>query len=130
MRLLYTLIFLTISIFAQDLKWEESLDKAFERAKIENKNVMVMVKSPTCRWCIKMKKYTLGDNNISKRLENFILVKVDRDSLESKSVPYSKYLPTIYFMTPNKIVLERVVGYCGILDFNSWIDDVNAKEIK
>ena len=127
MRLLYTLIFLTISIFAENLKWEDSLDRAFIRAKAENRTVMVMVKSPSCRWCIKMKEKTLKDKNISKRLEKFILVKVDRSSLKSKDIPYAKYLPTIYFMTPDKKILERVVGYCGTLDFNSWIDDVNKK---
>ena len=127
MKFISIFILLTLSLFSENLKWEDSVEIAFKKAKEENKSVMVMVKSPTCRWCVKMKAHTIEDENISKRLKKFILVKVDRGSLESKDIPYAKYLPTIYFMTPNKEILERVIGYCGLLDFNSWIDDVEKK---
>ena len=130
MRFLYIFILLTLFINADELHWEKSLSEAFKKAKIEDKTLMVMVQSPHCRWCVKMKRDTLADSNISKRLKQFILVKIERGSEESKNLPYAKYLPTIYFIKKDKIVLEKVIGYCGVMDFNSWIDDVKKREIE
>ena len=74
-----------------------------------------------------MKYRTLKDDTVSVRLKKFILVKIDRDEVTSEFVPYAKYVPTIYFMTPKQKILERVTGYFNVLDFNSWIDDAEMK---
>jgi thiol:disulfide interchange protein len=124
MRVLFLFVSLVVSIFAKELHWEENISKALKQASMEGKVVMVMVESSSCRWCQKMKIETLGDSNISDRLQEFVLVKVDRESLKRDDILYAKYLPTIYFMTPQKRIIERVVGFFGVLDFNSWIDDV------
>ncbi len=129
MRVLFILLSLLVYSLAEELHWESSISKAFLKANREDRVVMVMVESSSCRWCQKMKIETLGDDTISDRLQEFVLVKVDRESLKRDDILYAKYLPTIYFMTPQKKILERVVGFFGILDFNSWIDDVqNSRE--
>jgi len=124
MRNLITLLLLTLStLWGGELHWESDIDTAFTKAKQNNLPLMVMVQTSNCRWCEKMKTQTLGDEGISQRLKSFVLLKVDRESLENEAIPYPKYVPTIYFMTPQKKILETVVGYFDILDFNSWIDD-------
>ncbi len=45
----------------ENLNWETDMDHAFELAKKEHKNVMVMIECITCKWCIKMKKEALSD---------------------------------------------------------------------
>jgi len=70
---------------------------------------------------------TLKDDAVSMRLKNYILVKIDRDEVSSEFVPYAKYVPTIYFMTPKQKILERVTGYFNVSDFKSWIDDADMK---
>lgn len=114
-------------LFAGELHWEKDLQTAFSKASETNRPLMVMVESKTCRWCVKMKQRTLEEDTVSSRLQSFVLVKIDRDEVSSKYVPYAKYVPTIYFMTPQKKILESVTGYFGVLDFNSWIDDAEKK---
>jgi thiol:disulfide interchange protein len=114
-------------LYAGELHWEESLRSAFEKASATNRPLMVMVVSKGCRWCKKMKYRTLKNDLISARLKNYVLVKIDRDEVSSEFVPYAKYVPTIYFMTPKQKILERVTGYFNVSDFGSWIDDADLK---
>ncbi len=115
------------ALLAGELHWEKDLQTAFDKASADNRPLMVMVESKTCRWCVKMKQRTLKDDTIAERLKGYVLVKIDRDEVKSKFVPYAKYVPTIYFMTPKKKILETVTGYFGVLDFNSWLDDTEKK---
>ena len=114
-------------LLAGELHWEKGLQTAFDKASADNRPLMVMVESKSCRWCVKMKKRTLEEDRIAARLQGYVLVKIDRDEVKSEFVPYAKYVPTIYFMTPKKKILERVTGYFGVPDFNSWIDDTEKK---
>ena len=114
-------------LLAGELHWEKDLKTAFDKASVDNRPLMVMVESKSCRWCVKMKKRTLEEKTIAARLKGYVLVRIDRDKVKSEFVPYAKYVPTIYFMTPKKKILERVTGYFGVSDFNSWIDDAEKK---
>ena len=125
--MLLSVIVCSGALLAGELHWEKDLQTAFDKASSDNRPLMVMVESKTCRWCIKMKQRTLGDDTISARLKAYVLVKINRDEVKSEFVPYAKYVPTIYFMTPKKKILETVTGYFGVLDFNSWIDDTEKK---
>ncbi len=121
-----TLLFSTL-LSAGNLHWEKDLQSAFDKATANKLPLMVMVESSSCRWCVKMKRKTLGNDEIATRLQNFVLVKIDRDIVSSEFVPYAKYVPTIYFMTSDKKMLESITGYFGVSDFHSWIDDAENK---
>ncbi len=125
--LILSSLFFAPALFAADLHWEKDLQSAFDKAAKTKRPLMVMVESKNCRWCTKMKHRTLENKTVASRLKSYVLVKVDRDVVRSKYVPYAKYVPTIYFMTSQKEILESVTGYFGVLDFNSWIDDADAK---
>lgn len=113
-------------LFGANLAWEEDFSTAIAKAKKEHKNIMVMVQAAYCKWCIKMKEETLSNPKIIKRLQNYVLVELDRDDEEEmKVLPKEHYpAPTIFFMTPNKETLERVIGYFDAEDFLSYINDV------
>ncbi len=125
--MLLSVIVFSGALLAGELHWEKDLQTAFDKASADNRPLMVMVESKTCRWCVKMKKRTLEEDTIAARLQSYVLVKIDRDEVSSEFVPYAKYVPTIYFMSPKKKILETVTGYFGVLDFNSWIDDTEKK---
>ena len=128
-RLIVIFLLLGSFIFANELKWEKDIPTAFNKALKENKTVMVFVSTSNCRWCVKMKKRTLLDNGIFKKLENYILVKTIKDSKEAqKHLPEVEYVPTIFFYSPKKELYERVTGYFGVFDFLSWINDVELKK--
>jgi len=111
-----------------DIIWQKELDVAFEQAKKEHKVVMLMVEGEHCRWCKKMKQHTLNDENVTQRLKPYIAVKVMREEVKAvKDFPVIHGVPTIFFLTADKKIIERVVGYFGAGDFLSYIDDVEKK---
>ena len=118
------------TIFADELAWQKDIATAFEKAKKENKILMVMVEGEHCRWCKKMKYRTLSDDNVSKRLESYIVVKVMREDADSvKDLPEINGVPTIFFIKANKEVLKSIVGYYDAYDFTSYINDIEKKNL-
>ena len=127
-KILWSIFLLTGTLFSAELVWQKDITAAFEKAKKENKVVMVMVEGKHCRWCKKMKHRTLSDDSVSKRLESYIVVKVMREDADAvKDLPQISGVPTIFFMKANKKVLKSVVGYYDVYDFTSYINDVEKK---
>ena len=125
-RILLGLLVLSSTLFSLD--WVKDLDTALATAQKENKIVMVMVEGENCRWCKKMKHRTLGDESVEKRLEKFVVVKVMRENPKvMAALPEVSGVPTIFFMKADKTVLEEVIGYFDVLDFTSYIGDVEKK---
>jgi len=128
-KLLVGMLLLVSMLFATELEWQKDINSAFKIAKKEHKTVMVMVEGKHCRWCKKMKYRTLGDENVQKRLASYIVVKVMREDEKAvEDLPIIEGVPTIFFMTPEKKVIESVVGYFVVEDFLSYIDDVEKKK--
>ncbi len=115
-----------------EFKWQDSLQKAFDTAKESDKRIMVMVEGEHCKWCKKMLHRTLGDDGVQKKLvEKYISVRVKREDLETmKSLPEVSGVPTIFFMDNNKNVIEEVIGYFDVIDFTSYLRDVDRKVIE
>lgn len=121
-------LLLLFSSLLFSLEWVKDLNTAFDLAKKEHKSVMVMVEGEHCRWCKKMKHRTLSDEGVEKRLEKFVVVKVMReDSIAMSLLPQINGVPTIFFMTSDKEVIQTVVGYFDVMDFTSYINDVENK---
>lgn len=120
--------FLLLSTALFSLEWNKDAKSAFALAKKEHKSVMVLVEGENCRWCKKMKYRTLQDEEVEKRLEKFILLKVMReDPSAMSSLPNVKGVPTIFFMKSDKKVIQEVTGYFNVEDFISYIDEVEKK---
>ena len=126
-KIIAIVLLCVVSVYSAELQWEKDLQTAFSKAQKENKVVMVLAEADYCRWCKKMKNETLEDKEVRKKLEEFILVKIDRDKVKVDYIPYAKYIPTIYFISKEKEIIEQVTGYFCVLDFKSWIDDVKKE---
>ena len=121
----------SMTLFAEEIVWVKDINSAFEMAGKEQKTVMVLVEGENCRWCKKMKYRTLGDENVQKKLKSYIAVKVMRENKYAvKDLPIIHGVPSIFFMTPKKEVIESVVGYFNVEDFLSYISDVEKKTSK
>lgn len=126
-KLLIILSLLSVGLFA-DIAWQKDIPTARELAKKENKTLMVFVEGENCRWCKKMKHRILADESVEKRLESYVCVKVFRENKEAvKDLPQIEGVPTIFFMTAEKKILESVVGYFNVEDFTSYINNVEKK---
>ncbi|MBP6334935.1 MAG: thioredoxin domain-containing protein [Bacteroidia bacterium] len=62
------------------VEWYPWGDEAWERAKKENKLVLVSIGYSACHWCHVMEHESFEDDSIAKLMnENFICIKVDRE---------------------------------------------------
>jgi len=110
------------------IPWEKDLPTAFTKAKADNKIVMVMAVSEGCKWCEKMKKKTLADPKVAKKLSNYILVMADRETeSERNQLPPFKHVPIIFFMTHEKESLDNLRGYFDAEDFLEYLTDLEEE---
>jgi len=125
-KIVFGLLLLSSTLFS--LEWMKDVNSAFALAQKEQKNVMVLVEGENCRWCKKMKYRTLQDEEVEKRLEKFVLLKVMReDSAAMSLLPSVKGVPTIFFMKADKAVAQEIIGFFDAEDFISYINDVEKK---
>jgi thioredoxin-related protein len=107
------------------IPWEKDLKTAFLRARSENKNVIIMAVSVGCGWCKKMKERTLSNPEVAKRLEKYILVQADRETpTERDQLPPFKHVPILFFMTPDKEVIDNMRGYYLAEDFLEYLNEI------
>ena len=110
------------------LDWGIGLSQAFERANIEEKNVIVLVEDVKCKWCIKMKKGALSDTRVQEILKEYILVKVLRaNKVESNQLKgFDGTIPNLYFMTKEKEIVDTITGYFTVDDFLGYLKEIQA----
>jgi len=108
------------------LNWETDMDHAFERAKKEHKNVMIMVEDIRCKWCIEMKKGALSDKNVQDKLQSYVLLKVQRSDKDTvkRIADFNGAIPSFHFVQPDKEVLDTVVGYFVTEDFLGYLNEL------
>ena len=110
----------------EKLIWETDMDLAFQRAKKENKNVMIMVEDTRCKWCKNMKVGALSDPKVQAKLQPYILLKVQRsDKDTSKRITeFTGAIPSFYFMEPDQELYESIVGYFATEDFLQFLTEI------
>ncbi len=111
------------------LNWETDMDHAFERAKNEHKNVMIMVEDIRCKWCIKMKKGALSDKKVQDKLQSYVLLKVQRSDTNTvkRISDFTGAIPSFHFMQADKEVLETVIGYFVTEDFLGYLNEIEEE---
>jgi thioredoxin-related protein len=110
------------------IPWEKDLNTAFTKAKEENKILMVMAVSDNCQWCEKMKKHTLANPAVAKRLKNYVLVMADRETEEERNqLPPFEHVPIVFFMTHEKETIDNLRGYFEAEDFLEYLTDLEEE---
>ena len=109
-----------------NLSWHTNVKEALKLAKIEDKNVIIMVGEDDCRWCIKMKTNTLTDMRIQEHMKEYILISIKRSDKEAVSyVPeFDGNIPSFFFMTNSAEIIEPIVGYFKPNDFLQYIQEI------
>jgi len=102
-----------------------AFDAATEKAKKENKHLIVDVYTTWCGWCKVMDRQTYGNKEVAEYLtENFVLAKVNGESsaeLHYKGEAMSEKtfarkvgvtgFPTTYFLKPDADIIGGAPGY-------------------
>lgn len=115
----------TLSAF-EKLIWETDMDLAFERAKKEQKNVMIMVEDKRCKWCKNMKVGALSDPTVQEKLQSYILLKVQRSDKKTSTriKEFTGAIPSFYFMEADQELYESIVGFFATEDFLGFLTEI------
>jgi thioredoxin-related protein len=118
-----------------------ALDAAVDKAKSQNKHVIVNVYTTWCGYCRMMDKQTFGNEEVANHLrQNFVLAKVNGESSSkvhwqgqemterefARAVGVTGF-PATYFLKPNAEMLGGVSGYIKSPDFMIYANYVSTK---
>lgn len=93
-----------------DVVWDTWSEKVFEKAKNENKFVILDLEAIWCHWCHVMKTTTYDDSDIKTILKShYIPVRVDQDSRPDLANKYKEYgwPATIIFNSKGEEIVKR-----------------------
>jgi len=118
-KIVLLLVFLISSLVAEP-KLTDIFD-AYDNAKAQNKNVIIMLSMEGCPGCEYMKDIVFENKNVAKLLNNFVLVELDvrADSVPDKLEYFAT--PTFYFLDSNEKILKRINGGENVGDFTKTL---------
>ena len=128
-------------------------EKALEKAKKDDKKIIVDVYTTWCGWCVKMDKDVYGNKEIKELIkDNFVFVKLDaegtnkikyngREYTETDLAVYFEATgyPTTVFLEPDgkvieykydKVVMKNLPGYFKSGDFLKMLEYINEEYYK
>ncbi len=104
----------------------EAFDKALEKARAEDKIVMIKASAAHCRYCVKMDREVMVDDSVKKALnKNFVPVEVD---ISKKRLPlglHADMTPTFFFIDKESKVIKSIPGAWNVEDFLEILKEVN-----
>ena len=111
------------------MNYEVDYKTALEKAKKENKNIMMVISQTTCPWCRKLERQTLKKENINSLVkENFIALSIDKDIINYPKKYEAKVVPTIFFVNAkDETIIKKVLGYKNKKDFQKILEKTIEK---
>jgi uncharacterized protein YyaL (SSP411 family) len=90
------------------IRWQDWTDEAFQRAKSENKPVLLDISAVWCHWCHRLDKDTYSVPDIAEYIEShFVPIRVDTDRRPDINRRYNMGgWPTTAFLTPDGRVIS------------------------
>lgn len=96
-------LLLIASVFGSDIKWAKNYEDGLNLAKKQNKPILFVSASKSCKYCIALDKNTFKDKKVIEFL-NRDFISVIAYSDEGDFIPESLYrprTPTIWFLLPD-----------------------------
>jgi thioredoxin-related protein len=112
--------------FAKEMGYETNYNAALKKAKIEQKNLMVLMITNYCPWCSKFEKKTLSDKKVDEAIKaKYIPLIINKE--EGGFPPYlnTPLVPTTYFIDPKeqKAYYERM-GFVNKTEFLELLKEI------
>jgi thioredoxin-related protein len=139
MKILFTLLFLTFSLFGGNLDaytkkmgFERNYFTAVKKAKKLHRPIMLVLTNPECPWCDRFEKRTLASKMIKPRIDKELIAVLvykdfDDDQYPSKKFT-SSFSPRTFFINPfNDKILLISNGYVKKEDFVEVLDKVQKR---
>jgi thiol:disulfide interchange protein len=111
MRYLVLMILFVISLIASELKIEHNFTTAIQKAKKQNKEVMMIYSAVWCPECEYMKEIVLKDKEIVNYIQKRYIVLI-LDIQKDKLPEQYKYIgiPTFFFIDKNEKETNKIIG--------------------
>jgi len=106
---------------------QTDLTKALQKAKAENKMVLLVVVKDDCNWCEKLVHETLKDKNIQDNLSNMVTVIVDINGKLPNDFKVTKTPATFFIDAKKEKSVFENIGYVKKGAF--LIDIISANEM-
>jgi len=117
MSIVYTLMAANAEDAAFALDFEEEYKVALNKAKEENKLLMLLVVQEPCPYCDRMVHNTLSDPLVKKELKNFVSVVIDKHGEMPQSFR-TNLVPMVFFIEPKtEVGVWESMGYSKTADF-------------
>ena len=123
------LLLLMSGLLMAEILWQPSYRSAEEEARKQDKPMLVILVSHTCRWCRKLENRTLQNPEIVEYVNrHFIPVLLYREDRNFPDFIHSSMVPTTFFLTPDgKNIIKPAVGYWEPTDYMSDLKLVVGK---
>lgn len=104
---------------AESPDWQPWSDAVFQRARAENKFVLLSLQSWWCPWCHTMNEETFADPDVRAYIaEHFIPVRVDQDSRPDISQRYERWgWPATVLFGPDGTEIVKLRGFYSVRYF-------------
>ena len=119
MKLFVSLCLLgAVSLFG-DPNWVSSYTKAFEKAKEQEKGVMIMLTKDNCDACWYMENIVFEDAALVEQIEKeFIALELDVNDDDIHGLSFSD-TPTLYFINSSGETIKRLDGVFNIKELTA-----------
>ncbi|MEM6688012.1 MAG: thioredoxin family protein [Planctomycetota bacterium] len=92
--------------------WHNNLESGWAESKRRNVPMVIFVSSERCQYCEAMKRTTWCDGAISKRLRDFVAIRLNpKDNAETLGRIHVPMYPTTMIGAPEGRILEHRTGY-------------------
>ena len=111
MKILFFIIAIIISSQAGQLQFEHNFKTALQKAKKQNKEVMMMYSAKWCPECNYMKDVVFKDAKISKYIQqHFIFLSLDIQKDELPNGFEYVGIPTFFFIRNDTKMIGKIIG--------------------
>jgi len=137
MKLFVTLLFTSLVLFGANAKdaafaldFETNYKTALQKAKKENKPLMLVVVQDPCPYCDNLVEETLSDAKVQKDLKDFVSVIIDKHGDFPKNLKGTP-VPMVYFIDPRieKSTYDNL-GFLDAQDFSKMLEHVHSLQPK
>ena len=116
----------------EEIPWLYDIEVGLQKAREENKPVLVDFMATWCPPCKAMEDSTFSNKEVIAKMAAFIPVRIDVDKQAEIANKYNgnaaKYggvgIPNILFMTGDETKLKHIIGFRGPNQFGAVIDSV------
>mgnify|MGYP002712334473 FL=1 len=112
--------------FAKEMGYETEYKTALQKAKKENKELMVLMVTNYCPWCSKFEKKTLSDKKVDDAVKSkYIPLIINRQEGGFPSYLHTPIVPVTFFVNPqDEKVIHESVGFSNKLDFLNLLEQL------